>query len=144
MELLKEAIVDKPADLAPLAAELIMLLAEHPVCFFYGPIGAGKTTFVQAICAQMGVQEEVTSPSYALVNTYVDKNGQPIYHLDLYRLQSAEEAWQIGVEEYLYGDGCCFVEWPELIESLLNDLAALVVKIDVLDSTRRKISIFET
>jgi tRNA threonylcarbamoyladenosine biosynthesis protein TsaE len=114
----------------------------HLACF-YGPVGAGKTTLIQAICRRLGVDEDVTSPSYALVNTYVDRKGAPVYHLDLYRLQDLDEALQIGVEEYLYGDGLCLVEWPELIEPLLNELPVLVVKIKVLDDTHRKISIFE-
>lgn len=86
---------------------------------FHGELGAGKTTFIKALCAELGVSDAMSSPSFALVNEYHDANGKPVYHFDLYRLRSPEEAFDIGLEEYLYSGNYCFVEWPERAEGLL-------------------------
>ncbi len=90
----------------------------------YGTLGSGKTSLIQAICQCLEVQEPVTSPTYSLVNEYLyldakDKKERSIYHLDLYRLKNIEEAIDIGIEEYLYNDFYCFIEWPEVIEPIL-------------------------
>lgn len=109
-----------------------------------GELGAGKTALVQAFCRLLGVQEEVTSPTFALVNVYAyggqGKKGFSIFHLDLYRLETLEEAMDIGVEEYLYSDAYCFVEWPELIAGLLPE-NALRIHLEVLPGGFRKISL---
>ena len=91
---------------------------------FTGEVGAGKTTFIQSLCKQLGVTSAVTSPTFALVNEYPYTDAasgllQSVYHLDLYRLRSIEEALEIGIEDYLYSQKYCFVEWPELVEPLL-------------------------
>jgi len=109
---------------------------------FIGEIGAGKTTFIKALCAQLGVEEKVTSPTFSLVNqySYFDKEGheQLIYHLDLYRLKNREEALDIGIEDILYEDAYCFIEWPELIEDLLPD-NIVKISIEIVDDSTRKI-----
>ncbi len=108
-----------------------------------GEIGAGKTTLVQAFCAELGVKELVTSPTFSLINEYtyhsaVEETVQRVYHLDLYRLKSMEEALDLGIEDLLVNDAYCFIEWPELIQPLLtNDL--VVIKILVEQDSSRKI-----
>ncbi|GAB5555404.1 MAG: tRNA (adenosine(37)-N6)-threonylcarbamoyltransferase complex ATPase subunit type 1 TsaE [Saprospiraceae bacterium] len=108
-----------------------------------GEIGAGKTTLVQAFCTELGVKELVTSPTFSLINEYtyhsaVEETVQRVYHLDLYRLKSMEEALDLGIEDLLVNDAYCFIEWPELIQPLLtNDL--VVIKILVEQDSSRKI-----
>ena len=110
---------------------------------FYGEIGAGKTTLIQAICALFKVQEQVTSPTFSLINEYSypdPESGREsyLYHLDLYRLKQIQEALDIGIEDYLYDDHYCFIEWPEIIEPLLSD-EVVRIKIELADNSRRKI-----
>ena len=89
---------------------------------FYGPMGAGKTTFIRAVCEALGTTDVVTSPTFAIVNEYNTRSGQPIYHFDFYRIKRLSEVYDIGYEDYFYGsDGICLMEWPELIEPLLPD-----------------------
>ena len=105
-----------------LAARLLAYAGSRKKFFFFGEMGAGKTTFIQALCRRLGAVAGVVSPSFALVNEYLytDANGQPgiVHHLDLFRLKNEQEALDIGVEDYLYDDDYCFVEWPEMVEPL--------------------------
>ncbi|MFK8007497.1 MAG: tRNA (adenosine(37)-N6)-threonylcarbamoyltransferase complex ATPase subunit type 1 TsaE [Saprospiraceae bacterium] len=102
---------------------------------FYGEIGAGKTTFIQNICKHLGVKEAVVSPTFSLVNEYTYHNeslqkDQYVHHLDLYRLKNEQEALDIGIEDYLYDDYYCFIEWAEIIEHWLpDDLVKIYIKI---------------
>lgn len=113
------------------AKEFVAAMGEHKVFAFYGKMGAGKTTFIRAICHELGVTEEVTSPSFAIVNEYrSDTTGQSIYHFDFYRIKRIEEVYDLGYEDYFYGGGLNFLEWPELIEDLLPS-DAVKVKISV-------------
>ena len=84
-------------------------------------MGAGKTTFVKALCQELGVQDVITSPTFALVNEYTDGQGQPIYHFDFYRIKRIEEVYDMGYEDYFYSGNLCLLEWPELIEDILPD-----------------------
>ena len=88
---------------------------------FFGSMGVGKTTLIKEICAQLGVEQNVCSPTFAIVNEYADRNGEPIYHFDFYRLKNLDEAYDIGYEEYFYSGCWCFTEWTEKIEPLLPD-----------------------
>ena len=108
---------------------------------FYGEMGTGKTTFIKELCAYLGVQEGVTSPTYSLINEYLYLEGkQPasIYHFDLYRLNSLEEALDIGIEEYLEGPNYCFMEWPELIEAILPE-EVVKISLEIVEDSMRKI-----
>ena len=90
-------------------------------CFaFYAPMGAGKTTFIKAICEELGSTDVITSPTFAIVNEYTAKN-LPIYHFDLYRIKKMEELYDIGADDYFYSGNPCFIEWPEMAESALPD-----------------------
>lgn len=125
----------------PKAVEALLAFAQNKKKFaLTGDLGAGKTTFVQAFCRHFNVREKVTSPTYSLVNeyTFLEENGQEqlIHHLDLYRLETLEEAQEIGIEEYLYDEYYCLIEWPGLIAGLLPE-NVVHVKIAVQPDGRR-------
>ena len=88
---------------------------------FYAPMGAGKTTFIQALCEELGVEDVITSPTFAIINEYTDGAGEPIYHFDFYRIKKLEEVYDMGCDDYFYSGSYCFMEWPELIEEALPD-----------------------
>jgi tRNA threonylcarbamoyladenosine biosynthesis protein TsaE len=101
-----------------------LLLNHFPderVFAFYGTMGAGKTTFIKAICQELGSDDYVTSPTFALINEYTTNLGSIIYHFDFYRIKKLEEAFDLGYEDYIYSGNYCFIEWPEMIEPLLPD-----------------------
>ena len=111
------------------AREFIQHIGDHRVFAFYGKMGAGKTTFVKAICEELGVEDVITSPTFAIINEYqVMGNGCPktIYHFDFYRIKKLEEVYDMGYEDYFYSGALCFIEWPELIEEILPDDAVRV------------------
>ncbi len=109
------------SDLKRAAQEFLQATAGTSVYAFYGSMGAGKTTFVSALCEVLGVEDEVASPTFTIVNEYQAADGTPIYHFDFYRIEKESEAMEIGYEEYVYGDGICLLEWPEKIESILPE-----------------------
>lgn len=122
------------------AAEFTEVVGRHPLIAFYAPMGAGKTTFTKAVCESMGVPaEEISSPTFAIVNEYVGGEGQSIYHFDFYRIAKDTEALDIGLYDYL-DSGCpCFMEWPENIEDLLPE-ETLKVRITVCEDGSRVVS----
>ena len=103
---------------------------------FYGKMGAGKTTFSKALCEELGVEDVITSPTFALVNEYTSGEGDPIYHFDFYRIKKLEEVYDMGYEDYFYSGNLCLLEWPELIESILPDDAVKVTITPQEDGTR--------
>ncbi len=88
---------------------------------FYAPMGAGKTTFIKALCEELGVEDVITSPTFAIINEYTAASGDPIYHFDFYRIKKIEEVYDMGCDDYFYSGNYCFMEWPELIEEALPD-----------------------
>ncbi len=129
-------------DIATAAEFVLAKTGQRKVMAFYGNMGAGKTTLVKAICARLGVQDVAASPTFALINVYAHPDGSTqIYHMDLYRLRSLEEALDIGAEEILYNSrDYVFIEWPEMLEPLLPE-ATLRVYIENLGGTQRCIHI---
>ena len=111
-------------------------MGDQQVFAFYGSMGAGKTTFIKAICEEMGVSDVVTSPTFAIVNEYTTDKGQRIFHFDFYRIKKLEEVYDMGYEDYFYSDALCFIEWPELLEELLPDNAVKVNIKENADGTR--------
>lgn len=107
---------------------------------FYGAMGAGKTTLIRELTAQLGVTDMVTSPTFALVNEYQSEGGKVIYHFDFYRINRLEEVYDLGYEEYFYSGDLCLVEWPELIEELLPE-DVVKVKIEEQEDGARVISV---
>ena len=129
-------------DLTRIAAAAEMLLqrmGDRRKVALYGQMGAGKTTFVRAICQVLGAVGNVSSPTFAIVNEYsLSETGDAVYHLDLYRLKTLQEAMDIGVENYLEDAAYCFIEWPELIEPLLPP-DAVRIKLELVNDSQRKI-----
>lgn len=103
------------------AHQFIELMGNHKLFAFYGKMGAGKTTFIKAVCEQLGVTDVINSPTFAIVNEYQDSNKRPIYHFDFYRIKKPSEVLDIGFEDYISGDNLCFMEWPEMIGDFLPD-----------------------
>ena len=103
------------------ARQFVDQIGDKTVIALYGAMGAGKTTFIKAVCEELGVTETITSPTFAIVNEYKSREGSPIYHFDFYRINKLEEVYDFGYEDYFYNGNLCFIEWPELIESLLPD-----------------------
>lgn len=102
------------------AKEFINLMGDDTIFAFYGKMGAGKTTFIKALCKALGVEDEVNSPTFAIVNEYrSETTAELIYHFDFYRIKKVEEVYDLGYEDYFYSGALCFIEWPELIEELL-------------------------
>ena len=118
------------------AQEFIAQMGENKIFAFYGGMGAGKTTFVKALCEAMGVTDTVNSPTFAIVNEYDTPTGSPIYHFDFYRIKRLTEVYDMGYEDYFYGRGLCFIEWPELIEDLLPEGTVKVTITEQPDGSR--------
>lgn len=131
-------------ELPQAAAQFINQMGTARVFAFYGSMGAGKTTFIKAICQALGVREVITSPTFAIVNEYALNSPQffKIYHFDFYRIKNLDEVYDMGYEDYFYSGQPCFIEWPELIEPLLPD-DAVQVEITAPDSetSEREITI---
>ena len=122
------------------ARQFIAAMGDNTVFAFYGKMGAGKTTFIKAVCEELGVTDVINSPTFAIVNEY--RSGELIYHFDFYRIKKLEEVYDMGYEDYFYSGALCFIEWPELIEDVLPG-DAVKVYIDELEDGSRKIH-FET
>jgi len=121
------------------AKKLITQFPVHRIFAFYGKMGAGKTTFIQSVCKALGSDDNVTSPTFALINEYKTNKLLSIFHFDFYRINHIEEAFDLGYEDYFYSGNYCLIEWPEMIESLLP--ANIVkVKIEVDEDGKRSIS----
>ena len=102
------------------AREFIGQMGDDTVFAFYGKMGAGKTTFIKALCKLLGVEDEVNSPTFAIINEYRSQTtAELIYHFDFYRIKKLEEVYDLGYEDYFYSGALCFIEWPELVEELL-------------------------
>ncbi|MBD5316311.1 MAG: tRNA (adenosine(37)-N6)-threonylcarbamoyltransferase complex ATPase subunit type 1 TsaE [Bacteroides sp.] len=124
------------------ARQFVELMADETVYAFYGEMGAGKTTFINAICRALGVNDDPTaSPTFAIVNEYrSDTTAELIYHFDLYRLDNYEQALEIGADDYFFSGALCLLEWPEKIEEILP-ADTVSVKINLLDDGSREILI---
>ena len=101
------------------ARQFIAAMGDNTVFAFYGKMGAGKTTFIKAVCECRGVTDVINSPTFAIVNEYRSETDELIYHFDFYRIKRLEEVYDMGYEDYFYCGALCFIEWPELIEELL-------------------------
>ncbi|MDY6288122.1 MAG: tRNA (adenosine(37)-N6)-threonylcarbamoyltransferase complex ATPase subunit type 1 TsaE [Bacteroidales bacterium] len=114
-------VFDNLEELPQVASDLLEEYPEERFFAFFGKMGVGKTTLIKELCAHLGVEETVCSPTFAIINEYTTGEGEPVYHFDFYRLKSAEEAFDIGYEEYFYSGAYCFTEWTEKIETLLPE-----------------------
>lgn len=130
---------DQLKTLDIVANKLISQFPDHRIFAFSGKMGAGKTTFIQSVCKELGSNDTVTSPTFALINEYKTNGQLTIFHFDFYRIKDIEEAFDLGYEDYLFSGNYCLIEWPEMIESLLPD-NIVKVKIEVGDNGARNIS----
>lgn len=118
------------------ARQFVDAMGENKVFAMFGPMGVGKTTFVKAVCEILGVEDTITSPTFAIVNEYRTNTGDQIFHFDFYRIRKVEEVYDMGYEDYVYSGAVCFLEWPELIEELLPEDAVRVTLSEEEDGTR--------
>ena len=130
--------IDSLVNIHEAAKQFINNMGESSVFAFYGKMGAGKTTFIKAVCECLGVEDVITSPTFAIVNEYrSETNGELIYHFDFYRIKKLEEVYDMGYEDYFYSGALCFLEWPELIEDLLPEDAVKVSITEQEDGSRK-------
>lgn len=122
---------------AAAAKDFIEQMGDNRIFAFYGSMGSGKTTFIKSVCEEMGVEEAINSPTFAIVNEYESRDGDTIYHFDFYRIKSIAEVYNMGYEEYLYSNAYCFIEWPELIEELLPEETVRVEITEMADGSRQ-------
>lgn len=123
--------IDSLDNIHEAAKQFLANMGNSKVFAFYGKMGAGKTTFIKAICEELGVEDVITSPTFAIVNEYTTREDTPIYHFDFYRIKKIEEVYDMGYEDYFYSGNLCFLEWPELIEDLLpEDVTKVSIKVE--------------
>ena len=132
--------IDSLSDLPKVAELVLESLNGRNVVAFFAPMGAGKTTLISTLMETLGSEDIVTSPTFTLVNQYYTSEREPVYHFDFYRINSINEAFDMGYEEYFYSGDLCLVEWPEKVEQLLPD-DTMVVKIEILDENTRRFTI---
>lgn len=113
--------IDSLETIREAARQFIDAMEGRTIFALYGKMGVGKTTFTKALCEELGVQDVINSPTFAIVNEYEDGQGRPVYHFDFYRIKRLSEAYDIGFDEYLDSGNLCLIEWPELIEELLPE-----------------------
>ena len=111
--------INSLSEISNAAKQFVAAMGDNTIFAFYGHMGAGKTTFIKAICEELGVKDVITSPTFAIVNEYTDGQGEPVYHFDFYRIKKQEEVYDIGFEDYVESGSVCLMEWPELIEDIL-------------------------
>ena len=137
-----EIAINNLSNIREAAQEFISHMGDRKVYAFYGKMGAGKTTFIKAICEELGVEDVITSPTFAIINEYSlttphsPLTSDVIYHFDFYRIKKLEEVYDMGYEDYFYSGALCFIEWPELIEEVLPEDAVKVQIIEKEDGTR--------
>ena len=132
--------IESTKNIHDTARQFIDGMGERTVFAFNGKMGAGKTTFIKAICEVMGVKETVNSPTFSIVNEYEASDGRIIYHFDCYRIKNTQEALDLGAEEYLYSGNLCFIEWSENMSPLLPD-TMVNVDIEEMEDGRREVKI---
>lgn len=130
--------IDKESEIGKAAREFLQAAGQRRHIAFHAPMGAGKTTFIAAICRELGVGDDVSSPTFSIINEYLDHTGNPVYHFDFYRIDDDRQAMDLGLEEYFDSDSLCLMEWPENVDGFLPD-DTLRVRIDVDDDGTRHI-----
>jgi tRNA threonylcarbamoyladenosine biosynthesis protein TsaE len=124
------------SDLNIIADKFLRLMRDKKVFAFFGPMGVGKTTFIKALCNELGVIEIVTSPTFALVNEYQTGQGDIIFHFDFYRIEKIEEVYDFGYEDYFFSGNYCFIEWPDKVAEILPKEVVFVQMVENSDGSR--------
>ena len=134
--------MDKSYSLENLSeiATAVITSVKNKTLLFYGEMGVGKTTLIKEICKQLGVLDNISSPTFSLVNEYQTKNNESIFHFDFYRIEEEEEALDMGIDDYFYNNDWCLIEWPENVENLLP-LEAVEIHLSVLEDGQRNIQL---
>ena len=133
-------LIFKLDDIANAAQQFLTATTGHKVFALQGEMGAGKTTFIHALCEAMGVKDAITSPTFSIINEYKASSGETIYHIDLYRIKDETEAINAGIEDALYSGNTCWVEWPEKAPGIFPDNSTHAL-ITVMDTNTRKLQI---
>ena len=133
--------INSLSEISTAAKQFVAAMGDNTIFAFYGHMGAGKTTFIKAICEELGVKDVITSPTFAIVNEYtltshLSPLTSAIYHFDFYRIKKLEEVYDMGYEDYFYSGALCFIEWPELIEDILPEDAVRVTIEEQPDKSR--------
>lgn len=136
----QQLIAHQLSDLEQILERLLPLIQERKKVAFVGAIGAGKTTFIKLLCQRLGVEDQTSSPTFSIINEY-KAPSQSIYHVDLYRLETEEDAFNIGIMELLEDDSYCFIEWPDLIESYFPE-STLWIRIIAEESGKRQFDLY--
>jgi len=123
-------------ELKKIAQQIIALSKKQKIILFYGKMGAGKTTLIKEICNQLNVTDNVTSPTFSIINEYETKNNNIIYHFDFYRIENVEELQNIGIEEYFFSGNICLIEWPQIIDDFFDKKDTITINISVKDKKR--------
>ena len=133
---MKHTIIAKETELSEVARQLLEAHPQERVFGFFGEMGTGKTTLIKEICRTLGVEGDMTSPTFAIVNEYWTADGEPLYHFDFYRIDDPDDATRIGFQDYLFSGNYCFIEWTEKVEALLHD-DYIPVRIERVDDVTR-------
>ncbi|MFL2581864.1 MAG: tRNA (adenosine(37)-N6)-threonylcarbamoyltransferase complex ATPase subunit type 1 TsaE [Flavobacteriales bacterium] len=123
---------ERISELKDVAFNIVKQAGKRRVIVFNGEMGAGKTTLIKEICVKLGVKENVTSPTFGIINTYLGRKGE-VFHFDAYRIENEKEAFDVGIEEYLFSGNWCLIEWPDKIEAFLpnqKDILEVDIKVD--------------
>ena len=131
-----QIIINSLNEIATAAKQFVDNIGDRRIFAFYGSMGAGKTTFIKAICEELGVEDVITSPTFAIVNEYTTGEGDPLYHFDFYRIKKLDEFFDMGGEDYFNSGSLCFIEWPELIEEVMPEDAVNVTIEEQPDGSR--------
>ncbi len=124
-------------DLPEVSKTIIELAKNNKIWTFNGEMGAGKTTLIKAVCATFGVIDEVSSPTFSMVNEYKTKNGETIFHFDFYRIKSSSEAYDLGIEDYFDSGSICLIEWPSMIDEILQNETTFNIFIEIKNNQRQ-------
>jgi tRNA threonylcarbamoyladenosine biosynthesis protein TsaE len=124
----------------PEVAAAIIATAKNKTLLFYGEMGVGKTTLIKEICKQLNVLDKISSPTFSLVNEYQTSEKEAVFHFDFYRITNEEEAFDMGIEEYLYNNDWCLIEWPQNVENLLP-LESVEIHLSILENGQRNLQI---
>lgn len=121
-----EITIKNLADLDRAAKVFLAEIGSRKLLAFHGQMGAGKTTFISALCKALGIEDNVCSPTFTIVNEYLDRKGDAVFHFDFYRIRNVREAMDIGLEDYFYSGSLCIIEWPENVVNLLPDNTTVI------------------
>jgi tRNA threonylcarbamoyladenosine biosynthesis protein TsaE len=124
------------SNIDKVSTQIIENAKNNKIWLFFGEMGAGKTTLIKSICKNLGVSEEINSPTFSIVNEYKTINGKTIYHFDFYRVKSIEEVYDMGIEDYFKTNNICLIEWPNKIDEILNDEITYKIEINMVEENR--------